>query len=124
MNKKKILVIDDEKAILSLLKVALERTGRYEVATLDKGQAALATARTFKPDIVFLDINMPDMEGSAVAYALRSDEAFVNLPIVFLTGSVTADEVAESGGQIGGQEFLAKPINLSLLTACIDKHVR
>ena len=122
--RKKILVIDDEKAILNWVKLALEKTGRYEVSVLSNGREAVQHVRIFRPDMAFIDINMPEVEGSVVAFNIRSDPAFANLPIVFMTGQVTAEEVKLAGGQIGGQEFMAKPIDLAVLTACIDKHLQ
>ena len=122
--RKKILVIDDEKAILNWVKLALERTGKYEVSVLSNGLEAVQHVRIFRPDMAFIDINMPEVEGSAVAYNIHSDPAFAKLPIVFMRGQVTAEEVKQAGGQIGGQEFMAKPIDLAMLMACIDMHLR
>lgn len=123
MEKKRILLIDDDGALLRWMKLALERTGNYEVASEQNGAAALQTARSFKPQIIFIDLNMPNVEGSTLAHEIRSDSAFKRIPIVFLTGAVTIEEVERSGGKIGGEFFLAKPIDVARLVKCIGERL-
>ena len=123
MNKRKILFIDDDEAILSWLKLALERAGEYEVATESQSKSAMQTVRRFKPEMIFIDISMPEKDGSTIAYEIRENQAFSEVPIVFLTGAVSADEVERSGGAIGGQTFLAKPIDMKKLIAYIDQYL-
>ena len=89
MNKKKILLIDDEASNTRPMKVNLDRTGRYTVQTENNALHALETARQFKPDLIFLDVMMPDMDGGQVAAQMEIDPALKNVPIVFLTAIVT-----------------------------------
>ena len=121
MVKRRILFIDDEEAILRWLKLALERTGEYEVMTESQSQLAMRTVRQFKPEMVFVDINMPEKDGSSIAFEIRENPDFAKVPIVFLTGAVSNEEVEKSGGEIGGQLFLAKPIDMKKLVACIQQ---
>lgn len=118
--KKKILIVDDEESLLRMFKLNLEGLGKYEVRTESKGAKALEVARNFKPDLVFLDIVMPDLEGSEVAEELKSDRDLRSVPIVFLTATVTAEEVETMGNRIGDQVFLAKPVTLKQLVDCIE----
>ena len=126
MIKKKILLVDDEEAFTKVVKLNLDATGKYEVKTENKGARALESARGFKPDLIFLDIVMPDTEGSEVALQLKNDKDLKSTPIVFLTATVTPDEVGmgSSGRNIGGQTFLAKPVSTQQMMDCIERHAR
>lgn len=121
MAAKKILVVDDEAGFARLLKLNLEGTGKFEVQTENKGSQALNTARSFKPDLILLDIIMPDMDGSEVANRLKDDPVTRNVPVLFLTALVKNKEVATTSGTIGGHIFLAKPITTHELVQSIDR---
>ena len=122
MGKKRILVIDDEADFTKLIKLNLERTGQYEVKTENKGLLGLATAKEFKPDLIFLDIIMPDADGGNVCYQLENDDETKGIPIVFLTAVVKKEEVEKSKGNIGGHSFIAKPVSAKELIDCIEKN--
>ncbi len=119
--KKKVLIIDDEESLLHVLKLNLEATGSYEVRTESKALRAIQVAQRFMPDIIFLDIVMPEMDGSEVANLMKEDKKIKHIPVVFLTATVTAEEVNRAGQMIGGQLFIAKPVNTKQLTECIEK---
>lgn len=123
-EKRRILFVDDEEAVLRFLKRALEQAGGYEVATEQNGKRALQTVREFKPQMIFMDISMTDLDGPSAVYEIRSDVEFAHVPIVFLTGAVSPEEVARAEeGKIGGQLFLAKPIDPKAVVNCIEKHL-
>lgn len=124
MPKKKILMVDDEVSLTRMVKLNLESTGQYEMRTENKGAQALDAARAFKPDLVFLDIVMPDVEGSEVARQLKEDPVLKNTPIVFMTATVTTEELDQTGSLIGGMPFIAKPVNVKQLIDCIEKHTK
>lgn len=84
-NKKRILVVDDEQTVTRMLKLNLEETGGYEVATENDPRQVLHKVRTFHPDLVILDILMPDMTGDYVAQQLRDIPSCKEMPILFLT---------------------------------------
>lgn len=110
-TKKRILLVDDELIITRTLQTFLEGTGRFEVRAENSPKKALKAARDFKPDLVMLDVIMPDLDGGQVAALIRADQALKDTPIVFLTSLVSRGEVLESGGDIGGYPFIAKPID-------------
>ncbi len=110
--KTKILVVDDEAAMTRMIQRALERTGDFEVRTETQATAAVAAARQFRPDLVFLDVMMPEMQGDEVATAIDADPELKGTPYVFLTAIVTREEAAATDGVIGGRLFLAKPVKL------------
>lgn len=124
MEKKKVLVVDDEVSLTRLLKLNLEKTGRFEVMEENRGTHVISVARNFKPDIIFLDVMMPDKDGSTVADELRSEHDLKDIPIIFLTAVVSREEADAQRGVIGGQPFLAKPANIETVLACIDQHLK
>jgi CheY-like chemotaxis protein len=124
MAKKRIFVIDDEPSITRTMKVNLERTGAYTVGTENHAPHALATAREFQPDLILLDVMMPEMDGAELAGEIQSDLALHDVPIVFLTAMVTNQETGGESLVSGGQTFVAKPVNLDKLVTCIEENVK
>jgi len=124
MDKKKILIVDDEKDFTAMIKLNLEQRGNYDVKTESKGTEALATARKFKPDLIFLDIIMPDMDGGKVLFQLKNDIMTKDIPVVFLTAIMTESEVASSDNIISGYPFLAKPVSVKKLIDCVKEHLK
>ncbi len=122
MDKKRILIVDDEPGFTNLLKLNLEETGKYFVETENNGKRALQKARDFKPDLVFLDVVMPEIDGGDVAAQLRDEPGLADIPIVFLTAIVAESETG-SRSSFGGFPFLAKPVTMQTLTDCIEQQV-
>lgn len=119
--KKRVLVVDDEVALTNIIKLNLERSGKFEVRTENAGRKAVQAAREFNPDIIFLDVMMPDMSGDEVSAKLREDAALSQIPFIFMTAIVTKDETDQLGTNIGGNEFLAKPVKTEELIATIER---
>jgi DNA-binding response OmpR family regulator len=119
--KKRILVVDDEPALTRMVKLNLERTGNYEVRAENQGSLAIQAAREFKPDLILLDVMMPDMSGDEVSAQMKEDEELSNIKYVFMTAIVTRDETEAMGSNIGGNEFLAKPVKTDELIATIER---
>jgi CheY-like chemotaxis protein len=118
---KRILVVDDEIALTRMVKMNLENAGDFVVRTVNQGSEAVSTAREFMPDMIFLDVMMPDMSGDEVALELREDPVLAEIPMVFMTAIVTKSETGSTGANIGGNEFLAKPARTADLLAVIEK---
>ena len=112
MNKKRILIVDDEISFTRLLKLNLEQTNDYAVRVENRAEDALTTAREFRPDLVLLDIMMPRMFGGDIAARLRADANLKTTPIVFFTAAVSKTRVKEHDGVISGFPFLAKPASV------------
>ena len=123
MDKKRILIVDDESGFTHLLKLTLEKTGNYLVCEESDGTRARETAREFKPDLIFLDIVMPKIDGGDVASQIKADPVLKNVHIVFLTAIVSKKEAA-SGGLIGGFPFLSKPVTLEGVIQCIEETLK
>jgi DNA-binding response OmpR family regulator len=122
MDKKKILLIDDEVSFTNIVRLNLEETGKYEVRVENKGSRGLAAAKEFKPDLIFVDIIMPDTDGSEVARQIREDPAVSNTRVIFLTAIVSEEEAESRSGLIGGNVFIAKPVSLEKLLAYAEKY--
>jgi CheY-like chemotaxis protein len=117
-----ILIVDDNPDFTHSAKRALERTGRYFVWEENESVMAHQTAQRVKPDLILLDIAMPEMDGGEVDAEIESDPTLDRTPIVFVTALVTKAE-ARSGLQIQGHPFLAKPISLPELVGGIERNL-
>jgi len=122
MDKKKILLIDDEDDFCFFVKLNLERTGKYKIFTATDGMEGIRLAKQIKPDLIFLDIVMPKMGGGQVAEILLDDEPTSKIPIVFVTGVIKEDELSGRGGKIGGRDFIAKPVKPETLIKRIEQY--
>jgi len=121
--KKRILVVDDEPSLTRMVKRGLEAKGNYLVMEENSGRRALETARSFKPDLVFMDVMMPDIDGGSLAGYFAEAHDLQHIPVVFLTAIVTKGETAPGGTMIGRHTFLAKPVDLDDLVTCIRDHL-
>jgi two-component system OmpR family response regulator len=115
-----VLVVDDERNITDLLSTALRFVG-YDVAVAGSGRDALDRAATFAPDLIVLDVMMPDHDGFEVCRRLRADG--VRAPVIFLTArDATEDKVA--GLRMGADDYVTKPFSLEELIARIEVILR
>ena len=120
MKQRKILVVDDEEGFTHLLKLNLEQTGKYEVKIENTGEKGVHIAPFYKPDLILLDVIMPDISGREVALRLKEHPATANTPIIFLTATISREDVVAHHGVLDGYPSLAKPVKLKELTDCIE----
>ncbi len=123
MERKKILVVDDEFGFTEMVKLNLEATGYFTVIIENSGSNAFNSTLQHKPDLILLDVIMPDLEGPDVVNQLRSHDQTKDIPIVFFTATVTKEEVEAQSGYIAGHAFLAKPGTLGELLNCIERQL-
>lgn len=107
MRRKRILVVDDEVYIAHILEFSLGMEG-YEVVSATGGDEALAKANELLPDLVVLDIMMPEMDGYETCARLRADERFADLPVIMLTAKHGAED-RERGAEVGANAYITKP---------------
>ena len=107
--RKKVLVVDDNANNLMLEKDLLEVAG-FEVLEAENAADGIAIARKEKPDIILMDVRLPDMRGTEAARILRQDKATREIPIVFVTAAVMAEGIEEVK-DIPNSRFIGKPIN-------------
>ncbi|MES1181303.1 MAG: response regulator transcription factor [Flavobacterium sp.] len=122
MSKQKILLVDDETDILELIGYNLEKEG-YEVQTANNGRKALEIARQFHPDLVLLDVMMPEMDGMETCRELREDQQFENLLIAFLTAR-NEDYSQIAGFDAGADDYISKPIKPRVLVSRVKALLR
>jgi two-component system OmpR family response regulator len=120
METTRILIVDDDVGLSRLVGLALEKTRLYEVKVENRSRQALRCAREFRPHLVLLDVDMPGMDGGAVAAQLRSDLSLNDLHIIFFTSLVSQNEAGQSLIQRGDDLFLPKPIDTATLVRSIE----
>ena len=120
--KKKVLIVDDNEDNLMLEKDLLEVAG-FEVFLAKNATDGIASVRKEKPDIIIMDVRLPDMRGSEAAKALRQDKETNNIPIVFVTASVMAENREEINA-ITNSGFLGKPINTRTFAQEVSKFIK
>jgi DNA-binding response OmpR family regulator len=117
-----ILAVDDDIEVLETLGRVLKHEA-FDVKLASSGQEALRLLETFTPDLVILDIIMPEMDGIAVCRRLRRDQRFIALPILFLTAKGSTDDVV-TGLDAGADDYVVKPFELAELRARIAALLR
>ncbi len=122
MENVKILLVDDEQDILEFVKYNLEKEG-YWIETANNGKDALTTASNFQPDLILLDIMMPEMDGIEVCHKLRENTEFNNTIIAMLTAR-NEDYTQVAGLQAGADDFIKKPIKPRVLVSKVESLLR
>ena len=118
--KKRILIVDDEPEFSGMLKLTLETQGYYECLEENDAENVRASARQFYPDVILLDIMMPQLDGSEVAAGLKQDPLVRDVPVIFLTALVSQADAPLGSCSSGGQTFLPKDIRVDKLIRCIE----
>ncbi|MFA6216374.1 MAG: response regulator [Candidatus Omnitrophota bacterium] len=120
MKKKKVLLIDDDKAFVLFAKSSLESTGAFDVTVAAGGPQGIALAQREKPDVILLDRLMPQMSGKVVAESLSEGPGTKQIPVIFLTSMISKEQVkSESIITIDSQDFIAKDIGVQGLINCL-----
>ncbi len=121
-RKPRLMVADDEQAILDLLRRRLEGLG-CEVTVLEGGERVVATARELMPDLILLDVMMPDLDGFSACQYLKEDAAVRDIPVIMMTARSDLDSRIR-GLEIGAQDFVAKPFETAELVARVKAALR
>jgi len=121
-EKRRILIVDNDRDSTHLVKILLEKTGRYSVLEENDATSAHLSAQNFRPDLILLDVMMPGTDGGEVAAQIEADPDLQRTPIIFLTALVTKAE-ANAGLRIQGHRFLAKPVNIPELITAIEENL-
>ena len=120
-DKEDILVIDDKPENLRLLSIMLDRQG-YEVRKAINGKLGLRAAQTVPPDIILLDINMPEMDGYQVCQELKANEMTCKIPVIFISA---VDEVLDKvkAFKVGGSDYITKPFQIEEVSVRIENQL-
>ena len=119
-NKPRILIVDDNPRFSHSARLILQESGQYVVCEENDAASAVETARSFRPDLILLDLVMPQLDGAEVAAQVESDWALHGVPIVFVTGLVTRDE-ARNGQRIDGHRVVSKPVSSFDLLGAVEE---
>lgn len=120
MARTRILYVEDNAANLALVRKVLEHGGRYEVVGAATGEDGLATIREHAPALVLLDLDLPGIDGFAVARALRADPNLSQIPIIAISASVMKHE-REQALAAGCSRFVEKPFDIAELRAVVEQ---
>lgn len=122
MEKKKILVVDDEPDVTDLVVYHLKTRG-FQVEALNNATASISRVRSFLPDLIILDIMMPELTGIQICRILRADPKLAKIPIIFLTAKAEPQDRIE-GFESGADDYLAKPFSPKELSLRIESILR
>ena len=120
MQQVKILYIDDEKDILWTVKKSLEVIGNFSVETTQESKKAAALAKKLKPDLILLDIVMPEMDGFEVLRKLKKDNATTKIPVIMFTARED-DEAKIQASQLYDEDYIVKGVEIPALKEKIDE---
>jgi len=121
-DKPRILIVDNNSQFARRGRVLLDQSGKYVACTVVDPRRALETARSFKPDLVLVDLIMPQEDGPEVATQFEADWALHAAPMVFLTSLITAEE-AKDGRRVYGHRILPKPTSASELIKLVEQNL-
>jgi len=116
---KKIMVVDDNPDILLSIKNGLEDSAEYKVIGAESGKKCLEILETEMPDLILLDIMMPEMSGWETYDRIKENEAWRKIPLVFLTART--DKIARDAGDFLGEDYIEKPFEIGNVMERIDK---
>ena len=120
MEKKRVIIVDDEEDFLKITKINLEKTSKYEVIILSNAKDIIAQIHTFKPDVILLDILMPKIDGVETCKMINDDPMGKNIPVIVLS-ALDTDKDKLMMYKLGVVDFLIKPIEKDELIAKIEK---
>lgn len=118
---KKILLIDDDVDFCFFLKANIEKSGDFQVTVCTNSTEAFKIAKKLQPDLVFIDIMMPEKSGIGIATDLRKDKSTRHIPYIFLSGIVNEREMRKYKGLIGDAPYVAKPVESEKIISLINE---
>jgi diguanylate cyclase (GGDEF)-like protein len=122
MNKKTILIVDDSKLNIQILSDIL-KTRFYRIVLAKSGKEALEFAKSRKPDLILLDIMMPEINGFEVCRLLKKNSGTVNIPIIFISGLDKSKDIVR-GFQVGAVDYIIKPFQKEVVLARVATHLK
>ena len=121
MTKKKILIVEDEESLLKLESILLTSKG-YEVRGVANGQAALTALTEELPDLVLLDIMLPEIDGFEVCQQIKSNPATQHIPVIMLTAKKSREDMAR-GEKVGADWYITKPFKSAMVIETIQRFI-
>ncbi|WP_432823557.1 response regulator [Trichloromonas sp.] len=119
MNKKKILIVEDEESLLKLESILLISKG-FEVKGVPNGKAALESVAEEQPDLILLDIMLPEIDGFEVCRRIKSDPATRHIPVIMLTAKKSREDMVR-GEKVGADWYITKPFKSAMVIETIQR---
>mgnify|MGYP006148911993 FL=1 len=116
-GKRRVLIVDDDEELVELLVDVFERDKRFDIRTANNGFDAGMAVKEFRPDLVVLDVMLPDINGKEVCQKIRSDKSLEKVRVICISGMVEQDKIADLK-VAGANEFLQKPFTVDSLLDC------
>jgi len=121
-GRRRILVVDDDPGVVDLITEVLNTDGRFETRSVNNGFGAGMQAKEYHPELMILDVMLPDINGKAVCELVRKDPTMNDIKIICISGMVEEDKVEELR-QAGADDFLQKPLDIDELVRRICRHL-
>jgi len=121
-GKRKALIVDDDPELVELIRDVLDADGRFEVRVANNGFDAGMMTKEYRPDIIVLDVMLPDINGKEVCQRVRSDSTMDDVKIICISGMVEQDKVADLK-EAGADDFMQKPFEIEALVERICQHL-
>lgn len=121
MPKQKILIVEDEESLLKLESILLTSKG-FEVKGVSNGRAALEEIQKSQPDLVLLDIMLPEMDGFEVCKKIKEDPQTRDIPVIMLTAKKTREDM-EKGKEVGADCYITKPFKSAMVIETIQRYL-
>ena len=117
-GRRKALIVDDDEELVELIRDVFDADGRFDVRVANNGFDAGMMVKEYKPDIIVLDVMLPDINGKEVCQRVRSDSSLDDVRIVCISGMVEADKIDDLK-EAGADDFMQKPFEVDSLFACV-----
>lgn len=121
-GRRRILVVDDDQAVVDLISEVLNSDARFEYKVVNNGFSAGVQAKEYHPDLMILDVMLPDINGQAVCELIRQDPTMSDIKIICISGMVEEDKIADLK-KSGADDFLHKPLDIDELLRRICRHL-
>ncbi|MCC6127084.1 MAG: response regulator [Pirellulales bacterium] len=121
-GKRKVLIVDDDEELVELITDVLERDGRFEIRTVNNGFDAGMMVKDYRPDLIVLDVMLPDINGREVCQRVRSDKSMDDVKIICISGMVEDDKIGELKSA-GANDFMHKPFEVEKLIERMCHHL-
>jgi len=113
-GRRRVLIVDDDQAVVDLIAEVLAADSRFETKTVNNGFGAGMLAKEYHPDLIILDVMLPDINGQAVCELIRSDPTMADIKIICISGMIEEDKIAELKAS-GADDFMHKPLDIDEL---------
>jgi two-component system response regulator RpaA len=121
-GRRRVLIVDDDQAVVDLIAEVFAGDSRFETKVADNGFGAGVLAKEYHPDLIILDVMLPDINGQAVCEAIRRDPTMADIKIICISGMIEEDKIRELT-ESGADDFLHKPLDIDELLRRVCRHL-